>query len=278
MAGLLLSSISQLTGFNIGTTNLPVPMPGQYIAASSVSRGDAVNELETFSIGKVYLHGFEAPGLMHASRKQVIAVHEFIGGGRSVQALGGQPGNIRWHGRLVPQGPFRNRSTGQIDVGLDPIERALELEKLCNDGGKVPFVYGSLQWDVVVESFDFDIKNKMLVEYEINLVVISTPNTPTPDKFSLSGFDIFTQLMSLTDLTNGLFETVEQVQILAILSSETIAAVRKGEAAVAGVAAILSTEAIAGSLGFGVGLINAANQLTAAAVLMKNLLQIDGVL
>jgi len=253
-------------------------------AAAQIAAREAANpnarERQIFSLGSVKFHGFEVPDMMHFGGKQVNVVHEYIGGGRSIQTLGNQPMDIRWHGKLVPQTGFRTTQGGGVDndPNLDnPIERMLQVEQLRINGEEVDFVFANLHWLVIIDEFDYDVKHISEIDYSICLKVVKfldvTQHFGANDlqrkiaqlsQLSVSGLGVIDQLLNaVSDGGSG--------EILAVAGVQFIEAVKKGSLSISLIAGLVSADAIGGVLGHGLGLIQTANRVTRDATLIVEL-------
>jgi hypothetical protein len=201
-------------------------------------------EAEQFSIGGVLLHGFEAPDIMHSMVRQNHVVHEFVGGGRSVQTFGQQFGPIRWEGKLVPQGTFRGIDGPDGTDLTNPIARALQLEQIATAGNVVDFTYGSLSWSVIVSEFNKDIKTRNEVDYSITLIVVQDKAGSNASAFNADS-NYFIQISRLTVTTLELYDQfLADAELLAVLGANTIAALERGQLALAGIATLVATQHI----------------------------------
>lgn len=223
-----------------------------------------LNEMQLFSIGQVVLHGWEVPEVLHSVGQQQVVVHNFIGGGRTVQALGEQPGPIRWRGKLVPQVRYRNEETKETyEVELDPLARALDLDAIRRTGDSVDFIYGPLQWLVVVEDFKFDIKNRNEIDYYISLVVIGGVDATLEVRDE--SLTLQAELTKISVGLEGIFQLLLDSEIYLVLGLNVQAAINSGNWAQIGLAGLIAGNAIRPDL----GLISKANQLLHSAMLLR---------
>lgn len=228
-------------------------------------------------LGGVTLHGHECPEELRSAYKHRAVVQEFVGGGRSVQALGNQPGAIRWSGRLYPQHEFYNAQTKQkYEAQLDPIKRMLELQYIEGRGEPVELVFGPLRWTVFIHEFESKIVNVNQVDYAIELIVIDDLVTTTaedanfPAKVVTLGEDsILTQLRQLVSTTQQLINQVEQNRIYAIIAVELASAIRSGDSSIAALAGLIAADTAMAAIGAEVSLISIANQIAEEAILIE---------
>jgi len=223
---------------------------------------------QLFKLGDVAFHGFEAQAPLHIMQAQRLVIHEYIGGGRAIQTLGPQPGTVRWGGLLVPQYGFRNAQDQQTYIPqFDPVFRAAQIEDMCTRGTVVPLVYDRMQWKVVVEEFDWDIRNNNEVGYQISLAVLERLDIP----IEKTRTEVLSpQLLRLTELTTFLGQLIvekilSEAEILLILSKQQKEAIESGQVSVAALGAAVITNSIFPSL----ALISTANEAARVATLIE---------
>jgi hypothetical protein len=130
----------------------------------------------TLSIGNVTLHGFEIPDKHFGplGGEQLVAVHRFPGGTKTVQALGAFPTPIGWSG---------------IIIGADAFTRTKQLDRLRVTGQVQTIQYGPWQYVGIVTKFEAAPENAWYVPYtiEIEPIVDTSGHTsqaaviPTPE-------------------------------------------------------------------------------------------------
>jgi hypothetical protein len=108
------------------------------------------------TVGGIALHGFEVPDkhFIGPGGDQLVAVHRFPGGTKTVQSLGGFPGPISWSG---------------IVIGPDAFTRTKQLDRLRVTGNIVTVQYGPWQWRGVVTKFSGNPENAWYVPYSIEI-------------------------------------------------------------------------------------------------------------
>lgn len=234
-----------------------------------------IDEVQQFRIGSVSLHGFEASDLLHQVNQQRHTIREYVGGGRTVQSLGHQSGEIRWSGKLVPQKAFRTAQTATTSASFtDPIARATQLNAIERKGEPVDLIFGSLQWKVLVVAFDWDIKHRQEVDYNISIVVIENITSPTAKNYSLSGavpeLDTRAELLKLTKRTGALLDLLGKNEITLIASGNLAAIIRSGDLALIAMAGFIEAETIANvNFDTQLGLIAAANEALRIATIIE---------
>ncbi len=125
-------------------------------AASPVAIGAASGQIP-FAIGGVPLVDVEVPqNLEFIGGTQRLEVHNFPGGIRTIQALGGfPPDQITWDG---------------IFLGPTAWQRAYQFSQMRLQGQKVVLSYGSWQWEGVVEQFFVSVQHEFLNRYHITFI------------------------------------------------------------------------------------------------------------
>ena len=92
------------------------------------------------SIGAVRLTGAGVPEEIVLGGEQRLVIHDLPGGGRAIDVLGAQDRAIVWTG---------------VFVGEDALDRALELDRLRQDGDSQVLAFETFQIDVIVERFRY---------------------------------------------------------------------------------------------------------------------------
>jgi len=228
---------------------------------------------QRFSIGDVYLNGYAAPEVLRVLRQQRVVVHEYVGGGRSVQVLGPQMGPIRWSGKLVPEESYQISEVSAFEVTSslpplnDPIFAALTMASMYQSGNMVPLIYGQIALNVVISDFDYDIRNINEVDYTITCVVVEDLTTPTPRVI-----DPFAQLEIITRLgfLSSVLDFLQKAEIFAILAIEEVKAIRTGNARLIALGAIIIADKVNGTFNpFGPSIIDTANEILHIAALVQ---------
>lgn len=109
-------------------------------------------------LGGVSFSGFEIPNEINFGGKHNVTVHQLIGGGRVLDAMGGKPDQIQWKGR------FR---------GPSAIGRAQQIDELRIAGSQVDLAWLNLFRSVIVVSFTAHTEKSYEVPYEITCEVVN---------------------------------------------------------------------------------------------------------
>lgn len=114
----------------------------------------------TLSIGSIQFQNFEIPSLIDAfGGIQMLAVHDFPGGRRTIQDLGAFADPITWSGHLLV-----DALTGT------PLDRVFQIDALRVSGQVLSLIYGPFNLDVVVKSFKPRPRFKYWIPYTITIV------------------------------------------------------------------------------------------------------------
>jgi hypothetical protein len=136
----------------------------------------------SFIIGGIPLTNFEVPTSFSIGHELKLAVHEYI-------AANGQP-------------TIKTESLGSFYIPTtwtgtlfytDAIQRALKLDALMLGGSPIHWVYGPLDYTVVIKKFTMTPKHQFEVDYSIDLQVISDNNGQTSGVDNSLSFDSGTQ-------------------------------------------------------------------------------------
>lgn len=122
--------------------------------------------------GSITFEGVELPQALNWGSQQHIAAHDFVGGGRQVQALGGQPDPLTWSG---------------IFFGLNAADRAKYLDTQAIEGNPVVLTWDTFSYVCVVRSFQASYLAPWHVRYSITLeaAVNANGSQPTAPRESL---------------------------------------------------------------------------------------------
>lgn len=142
-------------------------------------------------LGEILFNGTEVPQVINGGGFQKMAVHENIGGKRTVDTLGKSDSDISFNGL------FR---------GIISLERVKYLDTLRINGKKVSFAYSFFNYTVIVKSFTWQMRMAYEVSYNISLTVVEDLNSPVDfpivDSFSDILQGAYTQALDLALLLN----------------------------------------------------------------------------
>lgn len=109
-------------------------------------------------LGGVSFSGFEIPNQVNFGGTQNVVVHDLLGGGRVLDAMGSKPTQIKWQGR------FR---------GPNSIGRALAIDEMRISGAQVDLAWLNLYRTVVIQSFSAQTEKVNEVPYDITVEVVT---------------------------------------------------------------------------------------------------------
>jgi hypothetical protein len=148
-----LPSLSNLLPFKSNLNAPPYAEDGAYVLQLASAQGTFV------------FHAYEIPeSLANFGGEQLLAVHNFPGGIRTVQALGYFPAKVRFNGWLFPL----VLSNIPVSTALD---RMQALKNICNDGTPVTLSYGGVTLTGVVEFIHFNPRNQFRIAYQFSMIV-----------------------------------------------------------------------------------------------------------
>jgi hypothetical protein len=131
------------------------------------------------SLGDVTFFGFEVPEQIGPlGGKQVLCVHDFPGGARTIQSLGAFPKVISWSGKLT---------------GPNALSRLQQIDRMRAAGDNIVLTWGPQAFSGVIAEFDPKPQSQWLVEYSI---------TFQPDA-DLSGVGVIDQLVAALEVALG---------------------------------------------------------------------------
>jgi len=110
------------------------------------------------TLGSVTFQEWEVPNKIEHGSKQRLSANKNIGGQRNVNAMGADPKNIKWAGRLW---------------GPDATSRRDQLQSMCDGGQQVSLMFSTKYYMVVVEDVSFSHELDFMILYEIDCYVVS---------------------------------------------------------------------------------------------------------
>lgn len=115
------------------------------------------------TLGGIDFQGFEVPErIAGLGGRQMLTVHQLIGGQRVVDAMGRDDAPLTWEGR------FR---------GVDAVSRARAIDALRVGGASQSLTFGDFAFTVVVDEFVYEIERFYEVPYHLSLVVLTDDST-----------------------------------------------------------------------------------------------------
>lgn len=113
----------------------------------------------SLTLGSVKFQGFELPErIAGLGGDQMLVIHQFVGGRRKIDAMGGSDAPIEWGGR------FR---------GNGALSRADAVDKMRVAGAQIALTFGAVSRQVVIRRFVYDVERTYEVPYSITVEVVS---------------------------------------------------------------------------------------------------------
>jgi uncharacterized protein YciI len=112
------------------------------------------------TLGGVPFQDMEVPEKILFGGRQRVAVQNLIGGGRVVEALGLDDGEISFSG---------------IFSGSDAVNRAQLLDAARALGASLPLVWDGFFYNVIIQGFTAEYRKTNLIPFTINCIVVSDP-------------------------------------------------------------------------------------------------------
>jgi hypothetical protein len=112
------------------------------------------------TLGGVAFQGFEVPQRIEISGGQHLAIHDLIGGGRVVDALGQDAGRIEFSGAFS---------------GSDASIRAQLLDAATALGAQLPLFWDGFFYTVVIEKFEVDYEKPWWIPFSLTCAVVVDP-------------------------------------------------------------------------------------------------------
>ena len=132
---------------------------------SVFSTSDVSSIQNPFQIDKFLLVGVEIPQQLDSvGGDQMLAVHNFPGGIRTIQSLGAFPPDvIRWDG---------------VFLGSNAWNRAYQLDRYRIDGKKIPLTFGKWKFEGKIQSFHVYIRHEWYCTYHLEFVPSKDVSSP----------------------------------------------------------------------------------------------------
>lgn len=114
-------------------------------------------------LGDFTFGAFEVPELIGVGGEQQNVVHELIGGGRAVDAMGQRPRELTWSG---------------LFFGAGALDRARFVDQLRAAGNALDLTWSQFAYSVMIRSFHYDFVHAWRLPYTIALDVIEDRTLP----------------------------------------------------------------------------------------------------
>ncbi len=156
-------------------------------------------------LGSFVFERTEIPGHLPFAGQQMVAVHNLIGGGRVVDALGPIDRDLEWRG---------------LFLGANAMRRAKKLNAARLAGKPLYLLMGNVSWKVVIADFEPDYAYVNNVPYRIRLIALSeTWNNPPAKIATVSKLSAFKKFLAdaaalgqaISNTVAGIVATVQSV-------------------------------------------------------------------
>ena len=135
-------------------------MANEIDQAFGTPTGDA-----TLILGDIVFQHMEVPEFINFGGSQMLSIHQLVGGGRVINALGRSDTDISWGGFFFGERAF---------------ERARAVDFLRTNGVKVELIFGELIYFGIIKSFNAHLERFYQVPYTITFTVIENLSIPVP--------------------------------------------------------------------------------------------------
>lgn len=144
-----------------------------------------------FILGDVEFEGFEVPAqLKGLGGIQQLAVHNQVGSGKVVQALGPKPHPVTWTGTFLTESAMR---------------RARMVDYYRIQGDVVEFSWGDYLADVVVKEFTYEPESEFTIPYSITLEVVTDRTQPLePTRMNPKEAEVISKLQTADSVLQNL--------------------------------------------------------------------------
>lgn len=148
-------SIAPITASS--TTNTQLSIQQQFAGQSQPLHQSGDTRISTLTIGGVEFADFEIPEKIGVfGGKQIVIVHEFVGGLRQLQALGAQPEKLSWSGIMMG---------GDPNVGAKA--RAAMFDSMRVSGQLVYLQWGQFKFQVIISAFHIEPQTDWMIPYNM---------------------------------------------------------------------------------------------------------------
>lgn len=145
------------------------------------------------TLGNVIFQDFEIPDTIKAGGAQKLDAKKFIGGTRTIDALGRDDDNIEWSGR------FR---------GPTATARCQQLNAMRIAGKQVKVTWDSFSYQVLIDKFTFDYQQPFEIPYKISLMVLIDNNFPAQQ----AGPSLFASFLGKLSDSLGITDTLSTLK------------------------------------------------------------------
>jgi hypothetical protein len=135
-------------------------------------------------LGGVVLVDFEIPQQITWGGTQRIAAHLLPGGERIFDIMGREEEPISWTG---------------IFLGSNAVQKAIQWDTMRARGSVQPLQFGTLSYQVVIESFSADYKQRWHIPYKISCKVLRDNSAPVPSTSALPEESVSNDVSTASD-------------------------------------------------------------------------------
>lgn len=139
------------------TTNTSLSIQQQFAGQSQPLHQSGDNKISILTLAGIEFADFEIPEKIGVfGGKQIVVVHEFVGGLRQLQALGAQPEKLSWSGIMMG---------GDPNVGAKA--RAAMFDSIRVSGQLVYLQWGQFKFQVIISAFHIEPQTDWMIPYNI---------------------------------------------------------------------------------------------------------------
>lgn len=115
-------------------------------------------------LGDVFFQDWEVPeSIRGIGGSQSLAAHKFVGGRRTIDALGADDDELSWSGRFRgPLAEFRCR----------------KLDRMRKQGAQVKLAWGGFRYQVLISRFQVEYQNPREIPYSISCMIVQDEAAP----------------------------------------------------------------------------------------------------
>lgn len=124
------------------------------------------------ALGDIVFNDFEIPEHLVVGGKQKLVIHSLPGGGRVVDAMGGEDAPIRWSG---------------VFSGQQAAERVRLLERIRRSGERHTLTWDAWRYTVVIQDFEAEIASNWWIPYQLQLCIVTDTGSNTVDWLTAAG-------------------------------------------------------------------------------------------
>ncbi len=143
---------------------------------------------------------FEVPDKVRFGGRQSLAIHKLPGGGRVVDAMGRDDGEINWSG---------------IFTGATASSRARQLDALRVAGAGLALSWDAFCYFVIISRLDLDFRNSWWIPFKIMCVVITNGSSSS----AVPPLDLSATVLSDLSAVSSFFDVSKAVSALSLVGA-----------------------------------------------------------